>query len=170
MVQAPGGEVLIVGGAAASIGLYAVAWAVALGAGRVRYVDSDERRRRVAVGLGAEAEPGGPQWPRRFDRALIVVENTAQPDGMRCAIASTDGYCWCTSVALHLQPVEIPLLPAYTRGLNHHTSRADSRRYLPEVLHTWRVVGSILCGYRSRHWHGVMPRAHGWARRSNWCS
>ena len=38
----PGAEVLILGGAAASIGLYAVAFARALGSSRVRYVDSDE--------------------------------------------------------------------------------------------------------------------------------
>jgi threonine dehydrogenase-like Zn-dependent dehydrogenase len=28
----------------------------------------------------------------------------------------------------------LPMLEMYTRGITFHTSRADSRRYLPEVL------------------------------------
>src|SRR5262249_14498686 len=44
LAERPGGEVLIVGGAAASIGLYALAFARALASSCVRYVASDERR------------------------------------------------------------------------------------------------------------------------------
>jgi threonine dehydrogenase-like Zn-dependent dehydrogenase len=38
-------------------------------------------------------------------------------------------------VTIHLGPgTALPLLEMYTRGITFHTSRADSRRYLPEVL------------------------------------
>src|SRR4051812_15894037 len=45
--QHPGADVLVAGGMG-SIGLYAAGMAVALGAGRVVYVDADERRRALA--------------------------------------------------------------------------------------------------------------------------
>ena len=32
------------------------------------------------------------------------------------------------------EQVGLPMLEMYTRGITVHTSRADSRRYLPEVL------------------------------------
>ncbi len=131
----PGEEVLIVGGAAPSIGLYAVASAFALGAGAVRFADSDPERCAAAEALGAVIEEVDGGWPRRFDRALIVVDNVLEPEGLLAAVRSTDGYGFCTSVAIHFgETTPMPLLEMYTRGITFHTSRADSRRLLPEVL------------------------------------
>ena len=131
----PGADVLIVGGAAASIGLYAVSIATALGAGSVRYVDSDPERLETASGLGAQAEERPEEWPRRFERALITVENTADADGVLTTLRSTEPYGICTGVAIHFAPTTpLPLLEMYTRGITFHLSRADSRRFLPEVL------------------------------------
>jgi threonine dehydrogenase-like Zn-dependent dehydrogenase len=133
--ERPGAGVLIVGGAAASIGLYAVSIARALGAGAIRYVDSDPERRAAAAGLGAETEEQPDEWPRRFERALITVDNTADAQGILTSIRSTEPYGVCTSVAVHFAPMtELPLLEMYTRGITFHLSRADSRRFLPEVL------------------------------------
>jgi threonine dehydrogenase-like Zn-dependent dehydrogenase len=130
----PGADVLVVGGAAASIGLYAVAVAVALGAASVRYADTDADRCAVAEVLGAQAILHEGAWPRRFERALITVENTGDPEGLACALRSTEDYGTCTSVAIHFAPASLPLLELYTRGMTFHTSRADSRRFLPEVV------------------------------------
>ncbi len=133
--QHPGAEVLVVGGAAASIGLYAVAAARACGAGRVRYVDADADRCAAATALGAEVTHLDGAWPRRFDRAPIVVENTADVEGLACALRSTDDYGTCTSVAIHFAPTTpLPLLELYTKGITYHLSRADSRRFLPQVI------------------------------------
>jgi threonine dehydrogenase-like Zn-dependent dehydrogenase len=133
--ERPGADVLIVGGAAASIGLYAVSIATALGAGSVRYVDSDPERREAAAALGAHTEERPEEWPRRFERALITVDNTADADGTVATLRSTEPYGTCTSVAIHFAPTTpLPLLEMYTRGITFHLSRADSRRYLPEVL------------------------------------
>jgi alcohol dehydrogenase len=135
LVHEPGADVLIVGGYAASIGLYAAACAVALGAGRVRYVDTDPERVAVAEKLGAEAALHVGDWPRRFDRARVTVDNTGTTQGLATVLRSTDDYGYCTSVAIHFEPAtEVPLLEMYTRGVTFHVSRADSRRLLPTVL------------------------------------
>lgn len=130
----PDAEVLVVGGAAASIGLYAVAIAAALGA-PVRYVDVDIDRLAAADRLGAKViEHSGP-WPKRFGRSQIVVDNTGDPDGLTTSLRSTDDYGICTTVVIHFEPTTaVPLLEMYTRGVQLHASRADSRRYLPAVL------------------------------------
>ena len=133
--ERPGAGVLIVGGAAPSIGLYAVAIAVALGAGSVRYVDDDPDRLAAAAALGAVTEERPAEWPRRFERAAITVDNTADGDGVVTTLRSTEPYGTCTSVAVHFAPTTpLPLLELYTRGVTFHLSRADSRRLLPEAL------------------------------------
>lgn len=140
LAREPGADVLVVGGFAASIGLYAVAAARALGAGRVRYVDGDPERCAVAERLGAEVEQHQGQWPRRFVRARIVVDNTGTEPGLACALRSTDDLGYAGSVAIHFQPTSaVPLLEMYTRGVTLHLSRADSRHLLPDVL---RLVAS----------------------------
>lgn len=131
----PGAEVLIVGGDAPSISLYAILCAKALGAGRIRYADIDSPRLSVASDLGAEAIDLGGEFPRRLDRAPIVVSGSLAVDGLHCAIRSTEAYGRITPVTIHFGPATpMPLLEMYTRGITFHTSRADSRRYLPEVL------------------------------------
>ncbi|HEY2258717.1 MAG TPA: alcohol dehydrogenase catalytic domain-containing protein [Solirubrobacteraceae bacterium] len=135
LAEHPGAEVLIVSGAAASIGLYAVAFGRALGAARVHYVDRDEQRCAAAAALGAEVEHQQGPWPRRYDRAPITVEATGELEGLNAVLRSTDDYGFCTAVAIHFAPtVALPLLEMYTRGITLHVSRADSRRLLPAVL------------------------------------
>jgi threonine dehydrogenase-like Zn-dependent dehydrogenase len=63
------------------------------------------------------------------------VENTMEPDGLACTLRSTDDYGYCTSVAIHFaEMTPLPLLHMYTKGITLHLSRADSRRFLPDVL------------------------------------
>jgi alcohol dehydrogenase len=131
----PGADVLVVGGAGSSVGLYSIAAAVALGSERVRYVDSDPDRCAAAERLGAEVTMHSGEWPRRFERALVTIENTMDPEGLACTLRSTDAYGFCTSVAIHFgEATPVPLLHMYTKGITLHLSRADSRRLLPEVI------------------------------------
>lgn len=130
----PGADVLVVGGKAPSIGLYAVAVAAALGLA-VRYVDDDPLRCAAAERLGAGVELHRGSWPRSFKSALITVDNTGTEDGLATTLRSTGRYGVCTSVAIHFSPsTALPLLDMYTRGVTLHVSRSDSRRYLPAVL------------------------------------
>jgi threonine dehydrogenase-like Zn-dependent dehydrogenase len=131
----PGAEVLVLGGAGDSIAYYAVLFARALGAGQVRYADTDPLRCAVAERLGACVEHVGDTWPRRLARAPITVAYTAGLDGLHTAIRSTDDYGWCTSAGIQFEPTSaLPLLEMYTKGITLHASRADARRLLPEVL------------------------------------
>jgi alcohol dehydrogenase len=135
LAERPGAEILVVGGAAASIGLYAVAAAIALGSERVRYVDADAQRCAAAESLGADVEHLQGTWPRRFSPAPITVDNTGDEAGLATTLRSTEGYGTCTSVAIYFAATTpVPLLEMYTRGVTFHVSRADSRRYLPAVL------------------------------------
>jgi threonine dehydrogenase-like Zn-dependent dehydrogenase len=130
----PGAEVLVVGGAAPSVSLFAVAAAVALGSHRVRYIAADPAQCEAAATLGADAELHQGPWPRSFARAPITVEATMDPDGLACTLRSTDDYGFCTSVAIHFaEMTPLPLLHMYTKGITLHLSRADSRRFLPAV-------------------------------------
>ncbi|MGY1694100.1 alcohol dehydrogenase catalytic domain-containing protein [Geodermatophilus sp. SYSU D00814] len=132
--ERPGARVLVLAGAVPSIGLYAVALAGALGAGRVRYVDRDGPRCAAAAALGAEVTRLDGDWPRRFDRAEVVVDGTADPAGLACAVRSTEDQGLLTVVGILFGDASLPLLEMYTRGITVHLSRADSRRHLPEVL------------------------------------
>jgi len=134
----PGADVLVLAGAVPSIGLYAVAIAVALGAASVRYVDRDAERCAAAAALGATATRLDGAWPHRYERALVVVDGTVDGaqgvDGLACAVRSTQDYGVCTRVAIAFAPTSpVPLLEMYTRGVRLRTSRADSHRHLPAV-------------------------------------
>ena len=120
LAATPGAEVLVVGGAAASIGLYAVAAAIACGAGRVRYADSDTARCAAATVTRRDVTRST-AWPRRLDRAPIVVVHTGDVDGLASTLRSTDDFGTCTSVAIHFAPTTpMPLLELYTKGITSH--------------------------------------------------
>jgi len=134
LAATPGAAVLVVAASPGSIALYAAAAAIALGA-PVRYVDTDPDRAAVAAALGAETVVHEGPWPRRFDAAPITVDITGDADGLAAVIRSTARYGYCTRLAVDFSPATpMPLLDMYTRGITFHTSRADSRRYLPDVL------------------------------------
>jgi alcohol dehydrogenase len=133
LAEQPRADVLVVGGASSgSIGLYAAALAVALGAGSVLYVDSNAERLRIASELGAEtlADP-----PKRLGPFPITVDSSADAAGLRLALRSTapDGTCTSTAIYFGEQPV-MPLLEMYTKGITFKTGRVHAREAMPHVL------------------------------------
>jgi threonine dehydrogenase-like Zn-dependent dehydrogenase len=128
----PGADVLVVGGQAASVGLYAVAAARALGAGAVTYLDQDQQRLGIAERLGATVVDG-PYRPLR--RHAITVDASADPRGLSAAIRSTEPGGTSTSVGIYFAAeTPFPLLPAFMNGITFVTSRVSSRETLPLVL------------------------------------
>jgi len=129
----PAASVLVVGGEAASVGLYAVLSALALGAGEVAYLDPDPSRARIAESLGARLV--GRRY-RRAERAYaITVDASADPEGLAAAVLSTEPGGRCTSVGIYFaRRTPFPLLPAFVNGITFETSRVASRAVLPEVL------------------------------------
>lgn len=138
----PGASVLVVGGLAQSVGLYAAAAAKALGAGEVLYLDDDAGRRARAEALGVTAEPlalgEGRDPERMFD---VVVEAAGFPDALIFAMRSTAANGYLTSVAIHLgETTPVPLRSAYYKGLTFITGRVHSRAVLPDV------AACVACG------------------------
>jgi alcohol dehydrogenase len=141
LAHAAGADVLVVGGGARSVGLYATACAKALGAGRVVYAEADAGRLERAAALGAEpvavpaGEDGALAWPAKFGRFPVTVDASGQHGGLHAALRSTAADGTCTSVAIYFEPVTpVPLLEMYTRGCTLHTGRCHARALIPEVL------------------------------------
>jgi alcohol dehydrogenase len=134
LARAPGARVLIAGGGAVSIAMYAVSAARACGAREVVYVDAAPDRARLAEQLGATAvrEAAGPEL--RIGLFPIVVDATASEPGLRFCLASTDAEGTCTSVGIYWSDVAMPLFEMYTRGIMFITGRVDARRELPAAL------------------------------------
>ncbi len=133
----PGAPVLIVGGGAESIGLYAAGIAIALGATEVRYVDYNQTRLDIAERLGADpvAIPGKQKgrWYRKHapeigGRYPIAVDASANPDGLRYALRSLAPGGTCTSVGYYFQKgTSIPLMQMYANDSTLHTGIAHPR-------------------------------------------
>ncbi len=141
LAAAPGSDVLVVGGFARSISLYAVASAFALGSPHVVFADTDEGRLERAAALGAETiavtagDDGEPEWPRTFGRFPITVDASGSHGGLHAAIRSAAANGTVTSVAIYFEPeTPVPLLEMYTRGCTFHTERCHARALIPDVL------------------------------------
>jgi threonine dehydrogenase-like Zn-dependent dehydrogenase len=133
LAAAPNADVLVVGGGAWSVGLYAVAVAVALGAPRVAYADSDPQRLALAESLGAQAIPG--PYPKQLGKYGITVDASADPQGLACALRSTEPEGVCTSVGIYFaEYTPVPLNEMFYSGITFKTGRAHSRAGVEPVL------------------------------------
>ncbi len=124
-------RILVVG--RLSIGLYAAAFGVALGA-HVDYVDTDPQRLAAAEKLGATAHDVA-----RPDKSLEPYPVTVHTTGDAALLSSTLRSTWpdgvCTDTGIYPEyKVELPLLPMYTRGVQFITGRVSARTVIPEVL------------------------------------
>jgi threonine dehydrogenase-like Zn-dependent dehydrogenase len=132
----PGAPVLVCGGASSgSIGLYAVAQALALGAEDVLYVDPDPGRRALAEGYGARTLDHVPD--RLDERFPITVDAAASTEGLALAVGSLDRDGVCTSSAIYFDPNMVPPLPLlqmYVMVGTFTTGRIHARRDAPAVL------------------------------------
>ena len=136
MTAAPEARVLIVGGAAQSLGLYCAQIAQALGAAEVVYLDDDPLRLKIARSLAVQVvertafdgtAPGAP-FP-------ITIDASNSPDGLALAIRSTahGGTCHRTFGDV-VATTPVPLRHMYSIGLNLHLSRVHARTVMSQVL------------------------------------
>lgn len=131
--ESPGAAVLVVGGGAVSIGLYAAAIACALGASRVDYVDTSSRRLALAESVGAHPVEG--PTPERLGPYPISVDASANLGGLACALRSVEPGGVCTSGGIYFsEETPVPLLDMYTTGITFKTGRVNARACLPAVL------------------------------------
>ena len=124
-------RVLVVG--RLSIGLYAAAFAVALGA-HVDYVDTDPQRLAAAEKLGATVHDVA-----RTRQVLGALSGHGAHLRRAALLSATLRATWpdgvCTDTGIYSEyKVELPLLPMYTRGVQFVTGRVSARTVIPEVL------------------------------------
>ncbi len=138
--ERPGGRVLILGGAAQSIGLYAAGLAVRHGAAIVDYVDDRPERLAIAEKFGArvhEVKKGkraAADIPRRdYD---VAVEGTSSAAGVDLALRSLAPGGVCQPVGWYLPPgTKVPLMHMMVNDATLKISAASVRPLLPELLH-----------------------------------
>jgi alcohol dehydrogenase len=130
LADATGVDVLVLGGTG-SIGVYAVAFAVALGASRVAYHDPYEPDAvRIATALGAEIldePPATPEFP-------VTVDASGRPEGLQAALAATGAAGRCHSVGIFFADVPLPLASMYMQAVTFTTGRPDVADSIPAVL------------------------------------
>jgi threonine dehydrogenase-like Zn-dependent dehydrogenase len=130
-----GGSALILGGGAASIGLYAAGLAVAHGAEVVDYVDDDPGRGAIAESFGARLKASR----RGYD---VVVEATSRPAGLRRAIRALAPGGICTAVGFYLGTgTRVPLMRMYATDATLRLGVSHARAVLPELLAFVRDTG-----------------------------
>ena len=134
----PDTEVLIIAGLtprtiySGSVPLYAGQVALALGARRVRLVDSRAHVRAAAARLGIE--PLRPAELRRTPTAALVVAATATSRGLWAALSKTASDGMCSSVGGLHRVGRIPVGLLYGRNVTLRVARTDARAVMPEAL------------------------------------
>ncbi len=135
----PGGRVLILGGVAQSIGLYAAGLAVWHGAEVVDYVDDRPERLAIAEKLGARVHAvkkgklRAADIPRRdYD---IAVEGTSSGAGVELALRSLAPGGVCQPVGYYLPPgTKVPLMHMYANDATLKIGVSNVRPILPDLL------------------------------------
>jgi alcohol dehydrogenase len=130
----PEAKVLVIGGdGSRSIGLYAAACAVALGAQSVDYVDTDRDRLERATLAGANAIEGQPESKR--GAYTLTIDASGSERGLRCALSSLEfeGTCYSLSI-LWDNKTPVPLLDMYVTGVTFRTGRSHARPSIPPIL------------------------------------
>jgi threonine dehydrogenase-like Zn-dependent dehydrogenase len=129
LAERPGAPVLVVGGLAPSVGLYAVMAALALGSERVVYVDDDAARLELAAAAGAEVVDAKDQWDslKLAERFPIVVEANVLDPGRNFALQSVEPCGVCTSVSGGASSrSNLPLQSMYLKGVRYEIGRVHA--------------------------------------------
>jgi threonine dehydrogenase-like Zn-dependent dehydrogenase len=132
LAERPGGTVLVIGGGAASIGLYAAGLAVAHGAAVVDYLDDDPARRAIADAFGARSARRDASMRRGYD---IAVEASSRAAGLRQAIRVLAPGGVCTAVGYYLATgTRVPLMRMYATDGTLRVGVSHARAVLPDLL------------------------------------
>lgn len=135
-------RVLILGGLAASIGLYCVGLANSLGAAEIVYADHVRERLEHAQSLGATrlielktAADATPAFPKSFGRFAIAADASGRETGFHAALRSLEGDGVCTIASIFWSnKVSLPFLDLYNNGGRLEIERVRSREWIPEIL------------------------------------
>ena len=118
-----GSEVGIFGGYD-SVPLYAAAFALALGANKVTYCTTDALAADNARRLGAQVMLVK-EWPKRIAACDVTLCATQSEAALVSAVRSTRAEGHCTSAAIFMRDIAMPLREMYMRGIHFHTGRVN---------------------------------------------
>ena len=145
--QRPDGRVIVIGGAAQSIGLYAAGLAVSLGAERVDYFDDSDSRLEIAESLGATACKVGKSrrkslMPMITERYDVAVEASSTGQGLRDCLRALRPGGICTGNGYYLAAnTLIPVMDMYATSVTLNIGVPHARPHLPEMLDFIARVG-----------------------------
>jgi alcohol dehydrogenase len=134
-----GGRVLVMGGTAAtggSIGLYAAAFAVGLGAEETVFVSPDADLCAKAIAYGARSHRLNDE-PDDLGTFEVTVDTSGTTDALAFAVRSTapHGICTCTAGAVHRgRQVPLPVYEMYMNSVTFRTGWVPTRAVLDEPL------------------------------------
>lgn len=132
IVERPGATVLVMGGLASVIGIYAAGIAVAMGASRVDYVDDDDARLAEAAKYGANPIKLPADLPMQYE---ITVDACGTEETLLQTIRATEPEGLLTSVTIHMRPLTgIPMVEMYAKGITFKTGRANVRTSIEPLL------------------------------------
>ena len=143
----PGGTVLVIGGAAQSIGLYAAGLAVQHGASQVDYVDDLDERLAVAEALGARVTKAGGRRRKSVLSAVtgrydVAVEASSREQGLRDAVRALRPGGTCTGTGYYLAPgTKVPVMDMYATSATLNVGVSSVRPVLPELLEFVATTG-----------------------------
>lgn len=165
LTERPGSPVLICA-SGATIALYATQIALALDAERVDFAGGNSYMRERAESLGANLLEK--EFPKRHGPYPITVDASGDPDGLACALRSTEPEGICTSIGIYFnETTPVPLLEMFTKGVRFHTGRVHARpamepllelvregRFQPELATgesaSWEDAPEALANHRSK--------------------
>ncbi len=133
--QRPGGQVLVLGGGAKSIGLYAAGLAVAHGA-EVDYTDDDHDRLAIAAGFGARvhavSKRGSANGQSGYD---VVVEAASSARGLREGLRALAPGGVCVGTGYYVRTnTKLPVMNMYATSATLQVGVSHVRPVLPELL------------------------------------
>ncbi|HEY8540584.1 MAG TPA: alcohol dehydrogenase catalytic domain-containing protein [Steroidobacteraceae bacterium] len=131
LLQRPGSEVLVLGGKAKVIALYAVALGLALGAGRVVFVATEPEERARAAALGARVTEALAPEHGRFD---IIVDACGEPAVLPALIRAAAPEAIVTTVVFYEDEIRLPQRELYFRGITLRMGRPNLRPAMDHVL------------------------------------
>jgi threonine dehydrogenase-like Zn-dependent dehydrogenase len=129
--QRPCTDVLITGGMASVIGLYAVGIARAMGASRVVFCSADRQQRECAATLGAETTS---QIAPEHGRFEIIVDACGDTSALPAMFRAAAPEAVVTSVVFYQGEFVLPQRELYLKGITYRTGRPNVRPGIEPVL------------------------------------